>query len=156
MNESFEFNSLLVPIDFSSASEAILGRAMALASGEKPVLILLHVIDQSLVEFAASHGWGSAEEVTAAMRQRAQQELEGYRQRAVDGMEIDVIISEGVPFLEILRKAEDFAVDAIVIGKIGARGAIEKLLFGSTAEKVLRGSRRPVVVLPIAEQSSAG
>lgn len=144
----FEFNSLLVPTDFSQASEAAVERAMSLASGEKPVLILLHVIDPSLVEFAAGHGWGSADEVIADMRQRAQEEMVNYEQRAQDGIEIDVIISEGVPFLEILRKAEDFAVDAIVIGKIGTRGAIEKLLFGSTAEKVLRGSRKPVIVLP--------
>jgi nucleotide-binding universal stress UspA family protein len=61
---------------------------------------------------------------------------------------VDTLISEGLPFLEILRKADDFAVDAIVLGKIGTRGPVEKLLFGSTAEKVLRGSRRPVIVLP--------
>jgi nucleotide-binding universal stress UspA family protein len=129
-------------------SASALASAIRLASGEKPVLILLHVIDPSLVKFATDHGWGSQDEVIAIMRQRAEQELEDYRQLAKDGMEIDVVVSEGVPFLEILRKSDDFAVDAIVIGKIGSRGAIDKLLFGSTAEKVLRGSRRPVIVIP--------
>lgn len=151
MNVPFEFTSLLVPVDFSPASDVAMDRALDLASGEKPVVIALHVIDPSLVEFAVDHGWGSREEVTAHMRRRAEQELESHRLRAGDRAQIDTIVSEGVPFLEILRKSEDFAVDAIIIGKVGARGAIEKLLFGSTAEKVLRGSRRPVIVLPVEE-----
>ena len=151
MGDAFEFNSMLVPVDFSPASAAALDRAMSLASGATPVLILLHVIDLSLVDFATDHGWGSKEDVITKMRQRAERELELYCQRAKEriGLEIDVVISEGVPFLEILRKAEDFAVDAIIIGKTGTRGTIEKLLFGSTAEKVLRGSRRTVVVLSV-------
>jgi nucleotide-binding universal stress UspA family protein len=151
MNDPFEFNTLLVPIDFSPASEAAFGRTMSLATGEKPVLILLHVIDPTLVDFAVEHGWGSEAEITAQMRRLAEQEMEGYRERATKSTEIDTVVSEGVPFLEILRKSEDFAVDAIVLGKVGTRGAIEKLLFGSTAEKVLRGSRRPVIVLPFEE-----
>ena len=35
-----------------------------------------------------------------------------------------------------------------VMGKYGARGSIEKLLFGTTAERVIRGSTRPVITLP--------
>ena len=70
------------------------------------------------------------------------------KERFQDRAEIDTIVCEGTPFVEILRIAEDFAVDAIVIGKVGTRGTAEKLLFGSTAEKVVRGSRLPVVMLP--------
>ena len=151
MTDRLEFETLLVPIDFSAASESTFDRALQLAAGENAVLILLHVMDPSLVDFATAHGWGSPEEVTKEMRARAEGELDAYKNRAESGTEIDVIVSEGVPFLEILRKAEDFAVDAIVIGKIGGRGGLEKLLFGSTAEKVLRGSRRPVIILPVGE-----
>jgi nucleotide-binding universal stress UspA family protein len=149
MTARFEFNSLLVPVDFSTASRAALDQAMLLASGEGPVLILLHVVDTAMIEFAVAHGWGTREDVAAEMRRRAEEALAEYREQAAEGVEIDVIVSEGVPFLEILQKADDFAVDAIIIGKVGTRGALEKLLFGTTAEKVLRGSRRPVLVLPL-------
>lgn len=151
MSDRIQFNSLLVPVDFSPASEAAFNHAVNLASGEKPVLILLHAIDPSLVDFAVGHGWGSRAEVTAQIRRRAEEQLDAFRQRAKEGIEVETAISEGVPFLEILAKSEDFLVDAIVIGKVGARGSLEKLLFGSTAERVLRGSRRPVIVLPIEE-----
>jgi nucleotide-binding universal stress UspA family protein len=85
------------------------------------------------------------------MRETAQPMLDSYRSRGDHSVEVDTIISTGVPFLEILKKAEDFDVDAIVMGKLGTRGPIDNLLFGSTAEKVIRGSRRPVIVLPFPE-----
>ena len=148
MDSPLQFNSLLVPIDFSPASEAAFNQALALAGRDNPVVILLHVIDPTLVDFAGVHGWGAKDVVTQQMRERAERELQDYKERAAGRVEVDVIVSSGVPFLEIIRKAKDFAVDAIIIGKVGTRGTIEKLLFGSTAEKVIRGSRRPVIVLP--------
>ena len=148
MDSPLQFNSLLVPMDFSPASDTAFNQALALAGRDNPTLILLHVIDPTLVDFAEAHGWGSKEAVSQEMRERAERELQGYKERVVDRVEVDVIVSTGVPFLEIIRKAKDFAVDAIIIGKVGTRGTIEKLLFGSTAEKVIRGSRRPVIVLP--------
>jgi nucleotide-binding universal stress UspA family protein len=82
------------------------------------------------------------------MRKRAEAQLQEYVNASPDEIEVDSIISEGLPFLEILQKADDFAVDAIVMSRIGRRGKVEDLLFGSTAEKVLRGSSKPVLVLP--------
>jgi nucleotide-binding universal stress UspA family protein len=148
-------NSLLVPVDFSPSSNWALDRALKLATGENPSVIILHVIDSSLVAFAESHGWGTQDEISSQMRETAQPMLDSYRNRGEksgeNSVEIDTIISTGVPFLEILKKAEDFDVDAIVMGKLGTRGPIDNLLFGSTAEKVIRGSRRPVIVLPFPE-----
>lgn len=152
MTEPIEFSTLLVPVDFSPASHAVFDSAAGLTAGKKSVIILLHVIDPSLISFASDHGWGDREAITAQMRARAEQEMELFKQRAPANVEVDAVISEGTPFLEIIRKGKDFAVDAIVIGRVGSRGAVEKLLFGTTAEKVLRGSRRPVMVLPIEEE----
>jgi nucleotide-binding universal stress UspA family protein len=148
--DPIQFGTLLVPTDFSSAAEMALAQAVALDGGSKPVVILLHVIDPSLVEFATQHEFGSSTEVMQRMHAQAQEKLAALKVRYQDRADIDVLVSEGTPFLEILKKSEDFAVDAIVLGRVGARGPIEKVLFGSTAEKVLRGSRRPVLVLPVA------
>jgi len=151
MIRKIEFNTLLVPVDFSDNSKAAFARAIGVVSGDNPVVILLHVIDPSLPEFAEAHGLGSHEEITHRMRERAEGLLEEYADACPEGIEVDSLISEGRPFLEILQKADDFAVDAIVMSKIGRRGKVEELLFGSTAEKVLRGSTRPVVILPSGE-----
>lgn len=148
MIQKVDFNTLLVPVDFSDNSQAAFAQAVGLVSGDNPVLILLHVIDTSLSEFAEAHGLGSREEIVQRMRERAETLLQEYVDACPDELEVDPIISEGLPFLEILQKSDDFAVDAIVMSKIGNRGKVEELLFGSTAEKVLRGSTRPVLVLP--------
>ncbi len=147
-----ELNNLLVPIDLSPLSESVVRQALAMASGEEPVVILLHVIDTSLVEFAASHNFGQPDDILAQMKERAMLELKRFQAMAPAGVEVDIIVSEGVPFLQIIQKAQEFLADAIVMGKIGGRGIVEKLLFGSTAEKVLRATARPVVVLPVTEE----
>lgn len=142
------FGTLLVPVDFSPPSIQAADRAFLLASGEAPVVILVHVIDSMLVEFAVQHGWGDAVTVTDSMRQRAEREMQHLKSRAPDDISVDTIISQGTPFLDILRKADEFAVDAIVVGKSGGKADLEKLMFGSTAEKLLRASHHPVLVLP--------
>lgn len=148
MVHKVDFNSLLVPVDFSENSKAAFAQAIGLVSGDSPVIILLHVVDSALPEFAEAHDLGSHTEVAHRMRERAQTKMQEYVDACPDEIEVDPIISEGRPFLEVLQKADDFAVDAIVMSKIGHRGKVEELLFGSTAEKVLRGSKKPVLVLP--------
>jgi glycine betaine transporter len=145
----FEFKSLLVPVDFSAMSRAAFDYALKLASGEGLTLILLHVVDTSLVEFGAALEMTPREQILHRMRDRAALALESYSAPAGSPVEIQSVISEGTPFLEIVRKASEFYVDAIVMGRYGTRGRLENLLFGSTAERVLRGSLRPVFVLPV-------
>ena len=54
----------------------------------------------------------------------------------------------GVPFIEILKIARDLDLPMIVMGVKGRSTPPEEVLFGSTAEKVLRGARVPVLVVP--------
>jgi nucleotide-binding universal stress UspA family protein len=144
-----EWSNLLVPVDLSPISEEVVRQAVALAVGEQPVVILLHVVDSSLVEFATVHELGSREEIIERMKQRAYAELKKLQTLGGERVEVDILVSEGTPFVQIIQKAQEFLCDAIVMGKVGGRGLLEKLLFGSTAEKVLRASPCPVVVLPI-------
>jgi nucleotide-binding universal stress UspA family protein len=158
MNSQSPFNSLLVPTDFSEASREAFEWALRSIDGNESVIIVLHVIEEALIDTVAQHEFAPREDVARRMRTHAGQQLHEYKKSPgteASGAKIDVdtIVAEGLPFLEIIRKADDFAVDAIVMGKIGTRGHVEKLLFGSTAEKVLRGARRPVIVLPEPDRS---
>ena len=148
MNKQSPFNSLLVPTDFSAASREAFDWALRSTDGNESVILVLHVLDKTLIDTISAHEFGAPEDVARRMRQHAEEKLAEYKRSAGADVEVDVVVSEGLPFLEIIRKAEDFAVDAIVMGRVGARGRVEKLLFGSTAERVLRGARRPVVVVP--------
>ncbi len=150
-----DFDSLLVPVDFSPISASMMDQAVKLASGEEPLVILLHVLDTTLADFATAHGLGSREHVLATMKQQAEGAMSQHKQRFLTDpkrnpkVDVQTIVTEGIPFLEILRKSEEFQVGAILLGKQGNRGGLERLLFGSTAERVIRGSRRPVIVLPV-------
>ena len=56
-------------------------------------------------------------------------------------------VVEGNPSSEIMRFAEEKGMDIIVMGTVGRTG-LDKFLLGSVAEKVVRGSRIPVLTIP--------
>jgi nucleotide-binding universal stress UspA family protein len=142
-----ELNEVLVPVDFSASSRSVYARALGMLSGDEPVIILHHVLDPTLAEFAEDHDLGQRSDVMALMRARAERELAVMQGEATGGVEVQSVISEGVPFFEIIRKADEFAVDAVIMGKRGVREHPESLFFGSTAERVTRGCNQPVIVL---------
>lgn len=147
------FNSLLLPTDFSDAAREAFQWSLQSVDGEDPSVIVLHVLDDGLIDTIASYEVAPREEVAKRMRQYAEQQLAEFKKAAPEGIEVDTVVAEGVPFLVIDRMGEDFAVDGIVMGRVGMGTGVEKLLFGSTAEKVLRGARRPVIVLPAPNRS---
>ena len=59
-------------------------------------------------------------------------------------------VCEGYPAEEILRKADEFDCDTIVMGTHG-KGIIRHSFLGSTAQKVLRRVRKPVFIIPLPE-----
>lgn len=62
------------------------------------------------------------------------------------GVTSESLIAKGDPSSEILRIAEDNKADVIVMGSIGKTG-LEKFLIGSVAEKVVRNSKLPVLIV---------
>jgi nucleotide-binding universal stress UspA family protein len=62
-------------------------------------------------------------------------------------------VCEGFPAEEILRKADEFSCDAIVMGTHG-KGLISHAFLGSTAKRVLRRTRKPVFIIPLPKGES--
>lgn len=60
-------------------------------------------------------------------------------------------VTVGSPAIEIIKKAEEFDCDIILMGTHG-KGVLIHALLGSVAEKVLRHSRKPVFVIPLPEE----
>lgn len=139
---------ILVPVDFSPCSVNALRVAIAMAAPEGD-LTLLHVIDEHFVSDAVAAALGKADDITARLRERAEQNfatmLEGIETGAVN---VERMIVIGAPFVEILKIARDLDLPMIVMGVKGRSTPPEEVLFGSTAEKVLRGSRVPVLCVP--------
>ena len=139
---------ILVPVDFSPCSVNALRVAIGMA-GPDGDLTLLHAIDEQFVSDAVSAALGTAEEIRSRLREQAEANftniLEGLETEQVN---VERMIVVGAPFLEILKIARDLDLPMIVMGVKGRSTPPEEILFGSTAEKVLRGSRVPVLVVP--------
>ena len=65
----------------------------------------------------------------------------------------EIIVTRGNPAEEILEQAEKINCDIIVMGTHG-HGAIEDVLLGSTARRVVRRSKKPVLVVRLPEEDN--
>ena len=139
---------ILVPVDFSPTSANAVRVAVGLAEPDGD-LTLLHVIDRDFIDDAVAAALGSTEEITARLREQAEANfsnlLEGLD---AHGAGVEKMTVVGQPFVEILKIARDLDLPMIVMGVRGRTVGPEELLFGSTAEKVLRGARVPVLCVP--------
>jgi nucleotide-binding universal stress UspA family protein len=142
------FNSLMVPTDFSENSWAAFQYALTLVDGDESEIIVVHAIDPAIINAVVDLGIGDHASILESMKSKASERMRAYSSLSADSTNVDTLTCEGEPFFEIIRKARDFAVDAIVMSKHGQRMEAKSLFFGSTAEKVIRGSDKPVIVLP--------
>ena len=138
--------SILCPVDFSDASAGALRYAAAVASHFGTRLIVLTVEDPLLTE-AADLGTGIRWDPEHCKQEMAQFTARtfGPQSPLLATLEYDVAVGKPAP--EILRVARERSCDLIVISTHGLTG-IRKLFFGSTTERVLRETTRPVLITP--------
>lgn len=141
------FDRILLPTDFSECSEAAAGAARRLAERFGSRILVLHVLDERTANDPMFRGQIPIEAVRTRLEQFAQESMDVFIERLFSGFEnLDTMLFTGTPFREILRAARDFPADLIVIGTHGRTG-VEHVLFGSTAEKVVRQASCPVLTL---------
>ncbi|MGK3992508.1 universal stress protein [Sorangium sp. So ce1024] len=133
------FRSLLVPVDLSPASDRVIGRVGLLPLAEGARVTLLHVIPEGLTFRAQERAEGDAR---AALRTEADT-LARALPRSVT---IHHAVRVGAAAAEIARHADTVAADLVVMGRAGGE-ALRELFFGSTAERVVRQARLPVLVV---------
>lgn len=143
-----EFRRILCPIDFSDSALAALAYAIALAEEADARLTLLHVIaiPPELRENALAPDF-DVDRVRAAAEAEARRRLRDLVPDAARSYcTVETAVAEGSPYREVLRQAADAQSELIVIGVHG-RGAMDLLVFGSTAHHVLRASPCPVLLV---------
>jgi len=140
---------ILVPVDFSACSVNALRIALGMAAPEGD-LTLLHVIDQQFVDEAVSTGLGTEEDIRTRLREQAENSFTSMLNEIDTGqVDVEKMIVVGSPFVEILKITRDLDLPMVVMGVRGRSTPPEEILFGSTAEKVLRGTRVPVLFVPL-------
>jgi len=138
--------SILCPIDFSEASAGALRYAAAIAAHFATRLIVLSVEDPLLTE-AVDLGTGIVWSPADCQREMEQFSAKTFGAESATLTALEYEVAVGTPAREILRVARERSCELIVISTHGLTG-MRKLFFGSTTERVLRETTRPVLVTP--------
>ncbi len=143
----YSVKKILVPIDFSDFSINALRYAVNFAEHFKSKIILVYVVEPAVYPADFSMGQVSIPAMDVDMTNRAREELTKLAKSEFMGIvETEIIIKSGKPFVEIIETASEKDIDLIIIATHGHTG-VEHLLFGSTAEKVVRKAPCPVLTL---------
>lgn len=139
--------NILVPIDFSNYSKNALRYAVNFAKIFNSKIYLVYVVEPVIYPSDFSMGQVTFPVNDLEMNERAQDELNNLAKSEIGSdIEVKTIIKTGKPFVEINDTASELDIDLIVIATHGHTG-MEHLLFGSTAEKVVRKAPCPVLTL---------
>jgi nucleotide-binding universal stress UspA family protein len=151
------FHRLLVATDFSPASHAAFRAALATCAAFHASLVILNVFEYASV-VPAQAGLltpepGSQMPELEALCQRSRRSLEDLRVQAVHaGLACETVLEAGLASEAILDTIDGRGIDLAILGTNALHG-FERLVFGSTAEDVLRKS--PCPVLTVGPQAAA-
>ncbi len=139
------YEHLLVALDGSPHAEKVLDHAEALAIAFRSTITLLRATvaaEQLLAETASSGGTlgdGAAYGVAARLRQH--------------NVTVNTEHPEGPAADEIVKRATELGISLILMTTHG-RGGLGRVVFGSTADSVLRHAPCPVLLVRVSEEES--
>ncbi|PSQ00979.1 universal stress protein [Halobacteriales archaeon QS_5_70_17] len=146
------YERILVPTDGSDVAEAAVDHALDLAERDGATVHALYVVDVDAVEV------GLGTEQVDRLRAGRLGEMDELRERAeaatgriaeagaARGVEVIEHTAVGVPHRIVADYADDHGADLVVMGSHG-RSGVRRALLGSITERVLRTTRRPVLVV---------
>lgn len=142
-----EFKKLVFPVDLSAVSSKIASSVIALGEKLNAEIHLVHVA-VTLEDIAGIYGptpaWGDFEEEVV---KRAEKELEEFERRFFnDYPNKKRVVLKGDPVEEIIGYIKEEKIGLVVMGTHGRKG-IDKVLFGSVADQMVKNSPVPVLTI---------
>lgn len=142
---------ILFPTDFSEGSSHALPYAVDLAKHYNARLHILHVVYDIGKAFDSHVPHVSSDELHKELNEWASQKIDSCCVEEIRGLpNVGKSVLKGVPYEEIIKFADKEKIDIIVIGTYG-RSGLERFIFGSTAERVVRRAPCPVLTVRIPE-----
>jgi nucleotide-binding universal stress UspA family protein len=172
-----EVKKILYATDLSENARYAFAYAVSLADLYNAAITFIHVLpevpdllDKSVIGYISEDRW---EEIKSQNVDEAREALIGKRRDRLvlrdalhqfsenvkashegDGFVTDdIIVERGNPVEQILKQAEEKNCDLIVMGTHG-HGTLADVMMGSTARRVLRRSKKPVLVVRLPEEKS--
>jgi len=136
-----KLEKILVPLDGSNCAENVLPLVEKLARELKISISLLRVV--------IAHTFPGVDPTEAQVK--VVREAEEYLERIADelktkGLKVDTHVRYGNDAEEILEHANQNVIDMIAMTTHG-RSGVKRFLLGSVAEKVIRYSTKPVILV---------
>lgn len=148
---SGRFARVMIPLDGAPEAEKALGTALAVAGSEGVVHTLLRVATPLHPLLLAAATRAEAERDTAEQTEIASRYVTDAAARLAppEGVVKPLVVAGSDPARAILKAAEEQHADLLVLAT-HAGGAMERILIGSVADKVLRAAHVPVLLQHVA------
>ncbi len=149
------YKKILAPLDGSELAECSLEHVTAIATGcSVPEVVLFRVVEpiSAQVTAALAEAGGISAELYTKMESQNRAEADEYiaekakKLRKKDGITVQTALAYGNPAEEILKYAKKNQVDLIIMTTHG-RSGISRWVFGSVADRILRHSPVPVLII---------
>jgi nucleotide-binding universal stress UspA family protein len=145
------YRNIVIATDGSENNKRAISHGIEIAKLSGATVHALYVVDTSAFSsIPMDAGWEEMYEILKREGEKAVFEVKELGEAS--GVEVREVLLEGHPSNEIINFAENNNVDLIVMGTLGKTG-LDRFLMGSVAEKVIRGSKVPVLVVRGEEQS---
>jgi nucleotide-binding universal stress UspA family protein len=139
------YNKILIAVDGSEYAMKAAKKGLELAHQLNAKAALLFVVDKSKAVGNIDAGI-LPEEALIVLKKEAEQTLDELAEM-YNGKGLMKFMPEGHPTEDIIKTAETWEADLIVLGTHGRTG-LRHLLMGSIAEHIVRHSKIPVIVVP--------
>ena len=144
-----QLRTILLPTDFSGCANYAVAYAAAIARAARAKVICIYVLEPMVpaVGYTGLADPMPIADISEQLEDSAERELPQVVHCAeLHGLEVEEVITHGDASAEIVRVATEREVDLIVISSHGRTG-LGRMIFGSTAEAVVRHARCPVLVV---------
>jgi nucleotide-binding universal stress UspA family protein len=147
------YRNIVIATDGSENTQKAISYGIEIAKLSGATVHALYVVDTSSfssIPMSTEGGWEAMYEVLKTEGKKAVSAVKSKGEAS--GVEVREVVLEGHPINEIIEFAEKNNADLVVMGTLGKTG-LDRFLLGSVAEKVVRGSKVPVMVVRSGEKS---
>lgn len=137
---------ILVPTDFSNEAENAIKVAAQLAEKHNCELILLHMLDLPLVQLNAGSAPADLPEAVYFMKLAHKQFEDVLTKSYLENVKVTEMVDFHDINTGIIEVSKEHQIDLIIMGSHGASG-LKEMFIGSNAEKLVRTSDIPVLVI---------
>lgn len=142
-----DIKKILVAVDFSGYSSHVADYAATLARCSDDVKVVVLYVAPTMSQYVGFHvPPSSIDNFVGEIVAGADATMNAFVAENLPGLEVTGKVVTGYPAEEILEQAEAEEADLIVMGTHGRKG-IDRILFGSVAEKVVKTAKCPVLTV---------